>query len=159
MLLKLSDKNNWSLGRPCVGALVSPCFTNLADDPALLQARTGASCSVMWHQDLSFSSTTRFLHLLTFWPKDHYQPRQVLLYLSVCIFCFILFSEERSNQLTGSCAAQTYNGLLPFLSYPFFLQGCLQTLSPSEIQSSNQCLLRVLLEGEVTDKDQAMQLC
>lgn len=43
-----------------------------------------------------------------------------------------------------SCAVQTYNGLLPFLSCPFFLQGWLQTPSSSEIHSSNQCLLSVL---------------
>lgn len=47
----------------------------------------------------------------------------------------------------ASCAVQSYNGLPPFISYPFFLQGCLQTPSSSEIHSSNQCLLRVLWRG------------
>lgn len=47
----------------------------------------------------------------------------------------------------ASCAAQMYNSLLPFLSYPFFLQDCLQTLSSSEIHSSNKFLLTVLWRG------------
>lgn len=56
--------SHWGLGRLCVETVVSPQLTDRADNPALLQARTGASCSIMCHQDLCFSSTIRFLHLL-----------------------------------------------------------------------------------------------
>lgn len=94
----------------------------------------------MCFQDLCFSSTIRFLYLL---------KRPLLAQKSVNLpkyFFSVLFHSSNRETVSSWQAVLPRHIMASCLSY-HFLKDYLQTLSSSDIHSSNQCLLSVLWSG------------